>query len=275
MYSVNSAKTNSMEGVHCKVQKDSDIRRFLLKVPEMGHLKNHLRSLFNISPQQDFVVKYKDEENDMITVASNDDLVLALTISKGNLLRLVVTLVGDKAEMEVVKCEDGNLVKKENEEFLCGKGRKFAKKEQKAKWKKFAEEGKCFNENNNGPQMNPQCESFVPQQNDNTAPSPFPFEMKAKLFAQKEKVLKLKMKMRELKSLSPAPEEEIKATKEQLTNEKIELFALRRQFHELKMSRRNIRCAERMRWKAERMEKRAQSCHGRPMRYQNRSYDEC
>jgi len=300
MYSVNSAKSNIMEGVHCKVQKDSEIRRFLLTVPELSSLKNHLSALFNV-PVQQFIVKYIDDENDMITIASQDDLVLALGVSR-KLLRLVVILVSGEAALEVVKCEEGNLGKKEREEFHGGKGRKFAwKHEKEHKWGKFTKESKCRRDRFpvNEPQVNP-CENVthggdVPASSEN----PEMKELREQLKAQKDKVFELKTQWREIKSSNPEKTEELDVFKQNLRNEKMKLFGLRKQFREMKISMkgvvrekeprqfherqckrnyrgdcqkvpherkcmRNMGCEERMKWKEEKMRKRAareQSSH--------------
>jgi len=286
-----------MEGVHCKVQKDSEIRRFLLTVPELSYLNNHLSALFNV-PVQQFIVKYIDDENDMITIASQDDFVLALGVSR-KLLRLVVILVSGEAALEVVKCEEGNLGKKEREEFQRGIGRKFAwKNEKEQKWRKFTKESKCKRDQIlvNEPQVNP-CEN-VSHVSDMPASSENPEmnELREKLKAQKEKVFELKTQWREIKRQNPEKTPESEIFRNNLRNEKMKLFGLRKQFREMKMSmkvevhekeprqfhekqckrnyreacqkvpherkcRRNMSCEERMKWKAEK--KRNMSCEER------------
>jgi len=278
MYSANVAKSNNfLEGVHCKVQKGTEIRRFLLKVADISHLKSHLQVLFSFQ-DNDFVVKYHDEEDDMITISSNDDLTIALMIIKGSVLRLVVITVGDEARSAVKgverrqrrRSEDRNLDKKESDEFLCGKGRKFAKKEWKReKWGRYAEmhanPSKC---ESNEPQFVAPAPAPVPTPSeDGEADGQFA-EFKSKLLAAKEKVLNLKINMRTLRNDSTVPEDKIKEAKEELINAKSELFALRMQFREMKMSKRQSKCAERMKWKAEREEKKAHHCHGRQMKNQ-------
>jgi hypothetical protein len=230
-----------MEGVHCKVQKDSEIRRFLLTVPELSYLKNHLSALFNV-PVQQFIVKYIDDENDKITIASQDDFVLALGVSR-KLLRLVVILVSGEAALEVVKCEEENLGKKENEEFQCGKGRKFAWKNEKKeeKWRKFTKESKCKRDRVlvNEPQVNP-CENVthVPASSEN----PEMNELREQLKAQKEIVFELKTQWREMKSQKPDRTEQLDNFKQNMRNEKMKLFVLRKQFREMKISMKGEVC---------------------------------
>jgi len=81
-----------MEGtknqIHCKLTYNDQIRRFIFYGHEFSELRDHIANLVGLPPDS-FVLKYIDNENDRITVSSNDDLVLALSLSD-KLLRLVV-----------------------------------------------------------------------------------------------------------------------------------------------------------------------------------------
>jgi hypothetical protein len=74
--------------IHCKLTYKDQIRRFLFPGTEFSELRGHISNLLSL-PLDGFVLKYVDNESDLITLTSNEDLSLALDLSD-KILRLVV-----------------------------------------------------------------------------------------------------------------------------------------------------------------------------------------
>jgi len=74
--------------IHCKLTYKDQIRRFIFHGTEFADLRGHISNLLSL-PFDGFVLKYVDNESDLITLTSNEDLSLALDISD-KILRLVV-----------------------------------------------------------------------------------------------------------------------------------------------------------------------------------------
>jgi len=178
----NVAKSNmSMDGVHCKAHKNDEIRRFLLKAPQMAHLQSILASVFNL--HHNFQIKYQNDEEELIAITEDGDLEVAM--KKGGCLRLFV--VGDEANVavSVVRDEEMNLgkkVKRSDKEFLGGKGRKFCRREKGEKKrggrrKRRSEKSKC--------ESNEPLEVISTPQVENTSPV---------TSVQKDEILTVKVK---------------------------------------------------------------------------------
>lgn len=74
--------------IHCKLTYNDQIRRFIFYGTEFTDLRGHVSNLLSL-PVDGFVLKYVDNESDLITITSNEDLSLALEISD-KILRLAV-----------------------------------------------------------------------------------------------------------------------------------------------------------------------------------------
>jgi len=74
--------------IHCKLTYKDQIRRFIYHGTEFADLRGHISNLLSL-PLDGFVLKYVDNESDLITLTSNEDLSLALDISD-KILRLIV-----------------------------------------------------------------------------------------------------------------------------------------------------------------------------------------
>lgn len=74
--------------IHCKLTYNDQIRRFIFNGTEFAELRGHISHLLSLPPDG-FVLKYVDNESDLITLSSNEDLILALDLSD-KILRLVV-----------------------------------------------------------------------------------------------------------------------------------------------------------------------------------------
>jgi len=82
---------------HCKISYDNQIRRFSFVGTEFTSLLETIARLANV--QGEFVLKYRDDESDYVTLQNQEDLTTALMISP-TLLRITVekttTLLSEK-----------------------------------------------------------------------------------------------------------------------------------------------------------------------------------
>lgn len=83
---------NQKKQIHCKLTYNDQIRRFIFNGTEFAELRGHISNLLTI-PADGFVLKYVDNESDLITITCNEDLALAIEISD-KILRLIVEGVG-------------------------------------------------------------------------------------------------------------------------------------------------------------------------------------
>jgi len=82
--------------VHVKLQYESEYRRFFIeRNTSFQDLQNKIKTILGINPEV-LVIKYKDEENEWITLSSDVELETGVLIS-GNIFRLHV-LVGDSKD---------------------------------------------------------------------------------------------------------------------------------------------------------------------------------
>jgi len=98
----------SSTGIHCKVACNNQFRRFLFVGTEFSSLYCQVKCLLNLN-EKEFVLKYKDNEGDMITISSDEELSCALSLSNGSLLRLSASFPSTEAEKQCadipVSCE--------------------------------------------------------------------------------------------------------------------------------------------------------------------------
>jgi hypothetical protein len=73
--------------VHCKVSFNGQIRRFALDCTEFSSLKDTITRLLSLNDE--FVLKYLDDESDYVTLSNKEDLKTALIVSP-TLLRILV-----------------------------------------------------------------------------------------------------------------------------------------------------------------------------------------
>jgi len=82
---------NKSTGIHCKVICEDQMRRFQFPGTEFSSLQHQVNQLLGLS--REFVLKYKDNEGDMITISSTEELSCATEISQkenGGIIRLTV-----------------------------------------------------------------------------------------------------------------------------------------------------------------------------------------
>jgi hypothetical protein len=92
--------------IHCKVSYNGQIRRFALDGTEFTSLKETIARLLSLNDE--FVLKYRDDESDYVILESAEDLKTALTLSP-KLLRI---LVSRKDAMVVTSNDDMSCKKK-------------------------------------------------------------------------------------------------------------------------------------------------------------------
>jgi len=94
--------TNVANNIHCKLTYNSQIRRFVFSGTGFADLRAQVSQLISL-PQDGFVLKYVDNESDIITLSTNEELSLALEISGITLLRLIAEPVGATSLSEPVE----------------------------------------------------------------------------------------------------------------------------------------------------------------------------
>jgi len=82
---MNSATTGA--NIHCKLTFNSQIRRFVFSGTGFDDLRGQVSQLISLPPDG-FVLKYVDNESDLITLSTNEELTLALELSE-KVLRLI------------------------------------------------------------------------------------------------------------------------------------------------------------------------------------------
>jgi len=97
-----STTTMFTESIHCKISWNGQIRRFALDRTEFTSLKETITRLLSLSDE--FVLKYRDDESDYVTLDTQDDLMTALMLSP-KLLRI---LVDKKAPSDLMMTDTSN-----------------------------------------------------------------------------------------------------------------------------------------------------------------------
>jgi len=90
---------NNNAGIHCKVSCKDQFRRFLFNGTEFSSLFKQVQQTLALN--EEFVLKYKDTDGDLITLSSDEELACALNYSDGNILRLTAITLDDKDDETV------------------------------------------------------------------------------------------------------------------------------------------------------------------------------
>jgi len=77
--------------IHFKVAANNSFRRFSLATVTLESLKTQVASIFGVTDLNGWTIKYSDEENQLITITSEEELLFAVQISEGKLLHLLIT----------------------------------------------------------------------------------------------------------------------------------------------------------------------------------------
>jgi len=80
---------NIKNQLHCKLTYLDQIRRFIFNGSDFSELRNYVSNMLQLQPES-FVLKYIDNEGDRITMTSNEDMAIALSHLREQVLRLVV-----------------------------------------------------------------------------------------------------------------------------------------------------------------------------------------
>jgi len=81
---------NNITATHCKVHCGKEFRRFLLPSSQFEALSTQVRTLFGFTLDEPISIKYTDEEGDMVTISSDEELKFAIELFAGGLIRLTV-----------------------------------------------------------------------------------------------------------------------------------------------------------------------------------------
>jgi hypothetical protein len=109
---------SNQQSIHCKVNFNGELRRFHFTGTEFTSLYEHVKSLMGL--EKEFVLKYKDEEGDMITVSTTEELAFAIScLVPPSVLRLEVVLIEkeEKEEKEDKSCQPRECHKRKKSEW--------------------------------------------------------------------------------------------------------------------------------------------------------------
>jgi len=80
----------STKQIHIKATCENENRRFCIAEAKFDSLKKLISNLFSLANGADFTVKYKDDENDLVTISSDEELAFAVNLFPTDILRIVV-----------------------------------------------------------------------------------------------------------------------------------------------------------------------------------------
>jgi len=73
----------NITATHCKVHCGKEFRRFLLPSSQFEALSTQVRTLFGFTLDEPISIKYTDEEGDMVTISSDEELKFAIELFAG------------------------------------------------------------------------------------------------------------------------------------------------------------------------------------------------
>lgn len=118
------SSSNVKNVVHMKIYYGTEIRRFSLAKGSFSYvaLLEYVRKFFVINENDSIIVKYQDDENDMITISSDEELEFAIGLFKDGVMKLRV----DKVQPQVQdapqsRCEYWRQKKAEKKAERCAK----------------------------------------------------------------------------------------------------------------------------------------------------------
>jgi len=79
-------------GIHCKVATQDTVRRFFAKSTEYGALLDQICNVFGFSKDSVVLIKYFDDEGDLVTISSDQELKFAVELAP-RVLKLKVDIV--------------------------------------------------------------------------------------------------------------------------------------------------------------------------------------
>ncbi|GBG74962.1 hypothetical protein CBR_g19475 [Chara braunii] len=93
-----ASQSAKMEDLVIKVQYQTNLRRFIVPRPpasKFADVKARIREALSIADGVEFSLTYRDKDDDLVTMAGDDDLYDAFTIQNLNPLRVFVTVESD------------------------------------------------------------------------------------------------------------------------------------------------------------------------------------
>lgn len=93
---MNTMQSNNSDNIHVKVNLKNEFRRFSLSELKFSSLEQTLKTLFSLDPALLLAVEYQDEEQDWVTLSSDEELKLATSFC-GSPLRLRIRIVGKQS----------------------------------------------------------------------------------------------------------------------------------------------------------------------------------
>jgi len=79
---------NSYNGIHYKIAHQKQFRRFLFFGTDYLSLYNHVKTVLCL--EKPFVLNYTDNDGDLVIVSSDAELIYAISLAGGNILRLSI-----------------------------------------------------------------------------------------------------------------------------------------------------------------------------------------
>jgi hypothetical protein len=84
-----------LPSVHVKSKLNNDIRRFYLSEPNYAALEGMVRKLYCLSDTESVVLKYRDDENELVTFSSDGEFEIGVSLSPKLLLVYVCVSASD------------------------------------------------------------------------------------------------------------------------------------------------------------------------------------
>jgi len=153
--SLNNTDIINSENIHVKLQFNDEFRRFFTNPSiKFTDLESKIKSLLRIPEEKDISIKYKDEENEWITISSDVELETGLMVSgNGQLFRLLCTFKGQQPQSN----PNTQLSGEEGGEIVVPHWKKYQKQNRNypprkdRKWKKNYEKSPGDSETNQTP----------------------------------------------------------------------------------------------------------------------------
>jgi len=139
-----STLTNNVQNIHVKLQFNDEFRRFFIPHNSLKYadLEQKIKTLLNFN--KDIAIKYKDEENEWITISSDIELETGLIIAGNGIFRLLCQIKEENPLETVINdpilpnqtescSEERGYWKKRGGSCKKGNDRKWKKKNQRFK----------------------------------------------------------------------------------------------------------------------------------------------
>jgi len=99
--------------IHIKATCENENRRFCISEAKFETLQQMISSIFSSQRGAEFIVKYKDDENDLVTISSDEELAFAVNLFPTDILRLVISPKHSLIVPDIADCADRRWCRKE------------------------------------------------------------------------------------------------------------------------------------------------------------------